>query len=61
MIGPGVMGPGMIGGYGAGRAMLNLTEQQRNKLYEIQEVVRKKHWDLVVKMNTDQMKLQQLN
>lgn len=60
MMGPGMMGPGMMGGYGAGPGMLNLTEQQQNKMAQIQEEVRKKHWDLMGKMNAEQMKLQQL-
>lgn len=54
------MGPGMMGGYGAGQGMLNLTEQQQNKMVQIQEEVRKKHWDIMGKMNEEQMKLQQL-
>lgn len=54
------MGPGMMGGYGAGQGMPNLTEQQQNKMAQIQEEVRKKHWDLMGKMNAEQMKLQQL-
>lgn len=59
-MGPGMMGPGMMGGYGAGQGMPNLTEQQQNKMVQIQEEVRKKHWDLMGKMNAEQMKLQQL-
>ncbi len=54
------MGPGMMGGYGAGQGMPSLTEQQQNKMAQIQEEVRKKHWDLMGKMNEEQMKLQQL-
>ena len=60
MGGYGMMGPGMMGGYGAGQGMPNLTEQQQNKMAQIQEGVRKKHWDLMGKMNAEQMKLQQL-
>ncbi|MHB1291279.1 MAG: Spy/CpxP family protein refolding chaperone [Sulfuricella sp.] len=60
MMGPGMMGPGMMGGYGAGQGMPNLTEQQQNKMTQIQEEVRKKHWDLMGKMNDEQTKLQQL-
>lgn len=60
MMGSGMMGPGMMGGYGAGPGMLNLTEQQQNKMAQIQEEVRRKHWDLMGKMNAEQMKLQQL-
>ncbi len=60
MMGPGMMGPGMMGGYGAGPGMLDLTEQQQNKMDQIQEEVRRKHWDLMGKMNAEQMKLQQL-
>lgn len=54
------MGPGMMGGYGAGQGIPNLTEQQQNKMAQIQEEVRKKHWDIMGKMNAEQMKLQQL-
>lgn len=60
MMEPGMMGPGMMGGYGAGPGMLNLTEQQQNNMAQIQDEVRKKHWDLMGKMNAEQMKLQQL-
>lgn len=62
MMGPGMMGMdhGMMGGYGAGQGMPNLTEQQQNKMIQIQEEVRKKHWNLMGKMNEEQMKLQQL-
>ncbi len=59
-MGPGMMGPGMMGGYGAGPGMIDLTEQQQNNMAQIQEEVRKKHWDLMGKMNAEQMKLQQL-
>ncbi len=54
------MGSGMMGGYGAGPGMLSLTEQQQNNMAQIQEEVRKKHRDLMGKMNAEQMKLQQL-
>ena len=50
----------MMGGYGDDQGVLNLTEQQREKMSEIQEDLRKKHWDLICKMNAEQMKLQQL-
>lgn len=60
MMGHGMMGQGMMGGYGPGPGMLNLTEQQQSKMTQIQEEVHKKHWDLMGKMNTEQMKLQQL-
>lgn len=62
MMGRGNMGPGMMRGYGygAGPGILDLTEQQQNKIAQIQEEVRKKHWDLMSKMNAEQMKLQQL-
>lgn len=62
MMGDWSMGPGMMRGYGygAGPGMLNLTEQQQNKMAQMQEEVRKKHWDLISKMNLEQTKLQQL-
>lgn len=59
-MGPGMMGPGTMGGYGAGPGMLDLTEQQQNKMAVIQEEVRQKHWDLMGRMNAEQLKLQQL-
>ena len=59
--GPGMMGgygPGMMGGYGQGMmggygrgfgggpiAALNLTDEQQEKIFAIQEESRKKNWD----------------
>ena len=62
MMGHGMVGPGMMGGYGygAGPGMINLTEQQQNKMAQIQEEVGRKHWDLMARINAEQIKLQQL-
>lgn len=64
MYGPGpMMGPGMMygyGGYGPGNA-LNLNESQQKKMMEIQEELRKKHWDQMGKMNDEYAKLRELN
>ena len=66
------MGPGMMGGYGYGsgygmgagmmdgyaqRADLNLTAEQRSKIARIQNDVRRKHWDLMGKMQDEQAQL----
>ncbi len=60
MYGPGsMMGPGMMYGYGPGSA-LNLNESQQKKIDEIQEDLRKKHWDLMGKMNDEYAKLGKL-
>lgn len=47
------MGHGMMGGY-ASRADLNLTAEQRSKVAKIQNDVRRKHWDLMGKMQDEQ-------
>ncbi|HYX64040.1 MAG TPA: Spy/CpxP family protein refolding chaperone [Burkholderiales bacterium] len=62
--GPGYgMGPGMMGGYGPGYGMmggygpgygygnLNLTSEQRSKVAEIQQALRKKQWALMQSMH----------
>ncbi len=59
-MGPGMMGPGMIDSYGAGPGMFDLTEQQQNKMALIQEEAGKRRWDLIGRMNAEQIKLQQL-
>ncbi len=48
-MGPGMMGPGMMGGYGA-YAGLNLSDEQRAKIAEIQQDVSRKQWELMGKM-----------
>lgn len=58
-MGPGMMGHGMMGGYGPGN-MPNLDESQQRKIIQIQDELRKKHWDLMGKMNDEQAKLNQL-
>jgi Spy/CpxP family protein refolding chaperone len=55
--GPGYgMGPGMMDGY-ASRADLNLTAEQRSKIAKIRNDVRRKHWDLMGKMQDEQAQL----
>jgi len=58
-MGPWMMGYGMMGGYGPG-GMPNLDESQQRKIVQIQDDLRKKHWDLMGKMNDEQAKLNQL-
>jgi len=64
--GPGMMGggygPGMMGGYGAGGmfAALNLSDEQREKVLKIQEENRRKNWDLMGQVRTEQFKLRQM-
>ncbi len=64
-MGPGMMGgqgsgygmvPGMMDGY-ASRADLNLTAEQRTKIARIQNDVRRKHWDLMGKMQDEQAQM----
>jgi Spy/CpxP family protein refolding chaperone len=50
------MGPGMMGGYGT-RSDLNLTAEQRSKIAKIQNDVRRKHWDLMGKMQDEQSQM----
>jgi len=64
------MGPGMMGGQGSGygmglgmmdgyasRADLNLTTEQRSKIAKIRNDVRRKHWDLMGKMQDEQAQM----
>ena len=54
------MGPGMMGGYGQGYgtgADLNLNAEQRNKIAKIQNDVRRKHWNLMGKMQDEQAQM----
>jgi len=50
------MGSGMMGGYGQG-SDLNLTGDQRGKIAKIQNEVRRKHWDLMGKMQDEQSQM----
>ena len=50
------MGSGMMGGYGS-RADLNLTAEQRGKIAKIQNDVRRKHWELMGKMQDEQSQM----
>jgi len=72
-MGPGMMGgygmgPGMMGGYGMGPGMmglgnyrgLDLSADQKSKISQIQQEVRKKHWALMGQMMDAQYKLQEL-
>ena len=62
--GPGMMGggygPGMMGGYGGPMASLNLTDEQQDKLFAIQEANRKKNWDAMSTMRSEMFKLQRM-
>jgi len=61
--GPGMgsgYGPGMMGGgqgAGAGLAALNLTDEQREKVFAIQEEHRKKNWPAMGEVRSEQFKL----
>ncbi len=50
------MGPGMMGN-NAQRANLNLTAEQRSKIGKIQTDMRRKHWDLMGKMQDEQAQM----
>ena len=56
--GPGMMGPG-YGGYGrgGGLAALNLTDEQRDKVFALQEENRAKHWGTMGKLRSETFKL----
>jgi Spy/CpxP family protein refolding chaperone len=66
--GPGMMqgyGPGMMQGYGPGPNYgpdgNNLTDQQRQRLQEIRQEHRQKHWQLMEKAWEEQQRLYRLN
>jgi Spy/CpxP family protein refolding chaperone len=50
------MGSGMMGGYGS-RADLHLTSEQRGKIAKIQDDVRRKHGDLMGKMQDERSQM----
>lgn len=52
----GMMGPGMMGAVGA----LDLADDQRRKVGEIQQQVSRKHWDLMAKMHEQQYRMHEL-
>jgi len=55
--GPGPRGgPGMQGGYGA-YSGLNLNDEQRARIAEIQQDVSRKHWDLMGKVHEQRYRL----
>lgn len=61
--GPGMMGgygPGMMGGYGRGLAALDLSAEQRDKIAAIQEENRRKNWDAMGQLRSEQFKLSQM-
>jgi len=53
------MGPGMMGGYGTG-SDLNLSAEQRRKIAKIQDDLRRKHWELMGKMQDEQSQMNEL-
>ena len=66
--GPGMMrgyggyGPGMMGGYGGqgGLAALNLTSEQTDKIFAIQEEQRSKNWSVMGDLRKEMFKLRQM-
>ena len=63
--GPGMGGPGYGGGGrgfgpGGGLAALNLSSEQRDKIAAIQEENRRKNWDAMGQVRTEQFKLRQM-
>ena len=61
-MGAGMMGPGMMGGYGMGPGMMggfgpgfgygmDLSDEQRAKMSEIQQELAQKHWELMGRMH----------
>jgi Spy/CpxP family protein refolding chaperone len=59
-MGMGMMGHGMMGGYGAFQA-LDLNDDQQKKITQIQDALRKQHWELMGKMQDEYVKLRDLN
>jgi Spy/CpxP family protein refolding chaperone len=53
------MGSGMFGGYGT-RNDLNLSAEQRSKIAKIQNDVRRKHWEIMGKMQDEQALMNEL-
>ena len=66
--GPGMMGggygPGMMGGYGRGYgggfAALNLSDEQQEKIFAIQEEHRRKNVDTMSKLRTETFRLRRM-
>jgi len=68
--GYGMMGPGMMGGYGMGPGMmgggmgalhmLNISDDQRDRIEKIRDAERQKHWDIAGKIQLEQNKLRDL-
>lgn len=74
--GPGMMGggsgPGMMGGWGDGPGfgpgsgaggplgLLDLTDEQREKVFRIQEENRRRNWDTMGQLRSEQFKLRQM-
>ena len=59
MMGPGMMGPGMMPGYGP-YSGINLSDEQRAKIAEIQQDVWRRQWDLMGKMHEQGFQMHQL-
>lgn len=59
MMGPGMMGPGMTPGYGY-YGGINLSDEQRAKIDEIQREASRKQWDLMGKMHERGFDMHQL-
>jgi Spy/CpxP family protein refolding chaperone len=55
--GPGMMGPGTGPGAGGGLAALNLSDEQREKVFAIREEARKKNWATMGEVRSEQFKL----
>lgn len=56
MMGPGMMGPGMMAGYGS-YSGINLSDDQRAKIAEIQQETSRKQWELMGKMHEQRNQL----
>ena len=54
MMGPGMMGSGMMAGFGSYRG-INLSDEQRAKIAEIQKEVSRKQSDLMGKMHEQRL------
>ncbi len=65
-MGPGMMGGGLMDGMGMGMMgfgpiwLLDLTDEQRQRITKIQDDVRKKHWEVMGKIMEEHNKLRDL-
>ncbi|KEA61775.1 hypothetical protein ADIMK_3922 [Marinobacterium lacunae] len=60
MMGPGMMGSGMMHGYGGLSQALELTDEQQQQILQIHQELHKNNWGLMGKMYEETVKLRQM-